>query len=996
MIFTRLSIKYWKSHKKRMITLATVTGIGAVALCLVALFIRSEKAFLLNRELDMLGDYDAVFYELDEKDMDLITEHEGVSFSGFYRELGYAGANDSSDCKVISFPDDHSTDIYHMSCTKGNYPQKENEIAMDINTAKKFGVSPEPGQKVRLTLYDMEKHKLGTEDYILSGVFEASAEDVFGGFYRYPTSIAEYDVPVICVSDTKAEVFKNSLVTAFIQTDGDVWSLISEISELDFSQLEGIDVPAGRTTAYSYVLGILDHITDTYGELTVDNLTLAIEEGNVWKDFYSSIVIPLFGVLIFIIVAGSVFSLVRSLLVDRSEEVAILRSIGMTKGQVFCYLFVELLVLISVFIGIGLLFGCGIYYLVIKGMNAIYYVNIPLCLHTNKYVTSVTISPWIYTISVLEISSMLAIIFPLFKMVRTTPIAIFEKRFIGKKGRRKHHFSDFSKCSWRKVIGEHIHFQDGFVLMVTAVVMSACFLGYNYFRALSELNNIEYAYVLQERGLEEWDYTASRTDMADLYEFLVENHHEYGVDQETYQEFANQDYIDQSFARIVNRSTRLSYEKQEMDDLSLPKYLSVRMFSESSDSFKNALYEAEDARIGQVGYSSQEDIYALPSIGVTEEEIAPLSSHVSEGTIDVEKIRKGEEVVLVIPSRMEKSVADCFHAGDSLPLSDVVLTQEEELYSFGQMIPSDYKEPSYKKTIKEPESGQKVELTSYAFGKRQNIKTKIGAIVVLDDEKLLERYTVPYETILSREIPDMGEDEDDEEDDEESVFYTMSIVCFTDTFSSWQLPDKLFTEVNYSLCEKADASKVNESWYQIFGKCKGISFQSAYEIKEKMRADEAKTMLICYLMVFMLIIMGIVAIGIKLYSKIKLQSQTIAKLRALGLQLSWLERMIVAQNAIYPCIGAIISVIPVSLCQMFFLYVKDHIDSGAWNGLMQAGEIPWWHYIPFRYNLFGYHPVLTLILLIGAFMVLILLATLPQIFFIRKQSIADAIDQDSF
>lgn len=990
MLFLQLSIRYWRKHKKRMLTLATVTVIGAVALCLVALFIRSEKSLVLNRELDLLGDYDAIFYELEQKDIGLISGHEKVSSNGYYRELGYAGIGESSKYKVISFPDDKSVELYHMSCTKGSYPKLENEIAMDINTAKELGVVPVPGQKVQLTMFDLEKKEQTTEEYILSGVFEASAVDVFGGFYRYPTSMSEYDVPAICVSDAKSEGFESSLVTVFVQTDGEIMSLANEIAEMDFSRLEGWDVPSGRTYAYSYILGVTGHLTAEYGELTIDSLTRAIREGNVWKDFYSAVVMPLFGLLIFIIIVVSVFSLVRNLLLDRSEQIAILRSIGMEKSHMFFSLFFELLILISVFTGLGLAIGSGLHSLIIKGMNDLYDVTVPSGIGVSDYVASVTVSPWVYTILVLEISSILAILLPLLKMVKATPIAVFEKRFVREKKRRQRHFSDFSRCSWRKLLGEHIRFHDVFVLVITCVVMSSCFLGYNYFRALSELNNTEYTYTLKESGLEEWDYTASKTTTSMPYEFLVENHHNYGIDEKTYQSFAENSFIHESFARIVNKSTRLSYEKNKRSQL--PEFLRLRKNSASSNAYENALYEAEDAMIQQVGYSSEEEIYALPSIGIMKSEWNPLVSYVKEGTIDMEKIEKGEEVVLVVPSGMEQSVLNQFHAGESLPLSDIVLTAEEETYSFGHFIPSAYKKPVYKKTIEEPESGNKVELTSYAFGKRKDINTKIGAIVVLEDQNLLKRYAVPYRNVLEGEMP---ENEGDEEE-EDNELYTLSILCLPETFRSWQLPDVLFTEVDFSLSEDADVLKANESWYQMIGACKGISFRSSYEIKEKMQTDTRNTMLIYYLMLFLLIFMGIVSIGIKFYSKIKLQSQTIAKLRAVGMPLSGLERMIMRQNIIYPFIGAVTSVIPVSICQMFFLYVKQQIDSGAWEGIVVAGDAPWWHYIPFRYNLFDYHPVLILALLMVAFLILILFATIPQIFYIRKQSITETMDTDSF
>lgn len=647
MLFIKLSVKYWKKHKKRMFTLAMVTMIGAVALCMMALFIRSNKTFVLNQVLDERGNYDAIFYGLEEEDIGLISQHDGVSSSGYYRELGYAGINGSSKYKVISFPDNKSVDMYHMSCTKGSYPKSENEIAMDINMAKELGIVPVPGQKIRLTLFDLEKKEQYTEEYTLSGVFEASA-DSFGGFNRYSIDTEGYDVPTICLSD-----------------------------------------------AYTYILGIAYHITDEYGELTIDNLMLAIKEGKVWKDFYSSIVIPLFGIMIFIIIVVSVFSLVRNLLLDRSEQIAILRSIGMEKSQTFLYLFLELLILISVFTGLGILIGSGLHCLIIRGMNSLYDVKIPSGIQVDDYVAAVTVSPWIYTILVLEISSIIAIFLPLLHMVKATPIAVFEKRFVRKKKKGKRHVTDFSKCSWKKLLGAHIRFQDVFVLVITCVVMSSCFLAYNYFRALSEFNNTEYEFTLEESGLKEWDYTALKTTMAMPYEFLIENHHDYGIDQEAYQNFADHSFIQQSFARIVNKSTRLSYEKNRADGL--PDYMRLRRNSASSDSYENALYEAENAMIQQVGYSLEEEIYALPSIGITESEFDPLSSYVTEGAINLEKIRSGEEIVLLVPSEMEQSVSNPFHVGESIPLSDVVLSGEEENYQFGRMNPSDYKEPAYKK-----------------------------------------------------------------------------------------------------------------------------------------------------------------------------------------------------------------------------------------------------------------------------------------------------------
>ena len=47
-----------------------------------------------------------------------------------------------------------------MSCVKGTYPVKENEIAVDAGKAKELGVAPVPGSTVKLQLFDYKKKKL--------------------------------------------------------------------------------------------------------------------------------------------------------------------------------------------------------------------------------------------------------------------------------------------------------------------------------------------------------------------------------------------------------------------------------------------------------------------------------------------------------------------------------------------------------------------------------------------------------------------------------------------------------------------------------------------------------------------------------------------------------------------------------------------------------------------------------------------------------------------
>lgn len=983
-VLAGLSLRYWHRHWKRFLTLALVCMLSAAALAFSALYIRSEKAFTLERGLDHRGDYDAIFYGIEEEELPLVSENGQVSACGFYRELGYVRTDDGTQYKLASFPDEASAQIYHMSCVRGEYPKKAGEIAIDAGTAKRLGIVPVPGERARLALCDMDGAALGEREFILSGIFEASSEEVVGGFYRCPQSqlSEDYFVPAVFVSGEDAAVFGSTLVTAFFQTQGDSADTAFQIADLGFSSLIGYEVTLGRTDAQSALLGILDHISSGYGEITAASLLDAVKSGNVWKDFYSSVLIPLFAALILVIAAVSVFGLVRNLILERSEEIAILRSVGMTRQGVFAYLFAELLVLTWLFLFAGGLLGYGLHFCLIRGMNALSGMQMPPGFSVNSYVASVTPDPWRYTLCVVGLGSLAAACPALLRMAKSTPIAVFQKRYLKRTGKAGRHFSKFKTRGWRRVVGRQIRFSDRFVPVIMCVVMCAAFFGYNYFRALADKNSVEYRNSLAESGLGEWDFAARKGNWAQLSSFQAENHHNCGVSQEAYRKFAETPYVEDCFARMVNLSTRLSVsgeKRAEFRELFAP--LSLRQyeaFENSEDDFERTEYEAEKAMTEAYGYAMEEDVYALPSIGVTWEELSELSSCVSEGALNPEKIKDGSEAVLVLPAEFAADAGKLFHAGDVLPLSDILLSEEEDRYDFG--APFDYTEPVYLRYVKEP-GGATVRYASFAYGSRKEIDPRIGAVIVLKDEELLEKYTLScleaavFSGDGNRRAP--------------------SVLCLPETFSAWGLPDTLFTDVRFSLEEGADLEKANGQFYRLLGGSESVSFQSSYEIREKMEVSTRNTMTVYYIMIVMLICTGILAIGIKFYSQIRLRTQTVSRLRAIGMSLPQLTGMILRQNAVCPLICGGLSVIPTVLCQLFFLFIRRQIDTGVWEGISTEG-VPWYFNVPFRYDLFGYHPLAALLVIVLLFELLIILATLPQIRYLKKQVIAETIDMDSF
>ena len=1003
----KLSSRYWRSHFKRILTFAIIIIIGTAALCASALLVRSEKEIELEKMLISSGNYDASYYEMNEKDISYLANNEEVKAYGYYNELGYGSVDSGPTYKVASFADLISEDLYHVGCTIGNYPRSKDEVAIDAKTAKDMGIIPSIGQEVSLTLYDLESNKLTTKEYRLSGIFEVAYNGDYEGYYRGPEYIkdgvlvdGEYTVPTIFLSKEERSIYPGKLVSSFIQTDADAYEITKNLEADGFEAYKYIGPYNMRAFAYAYIVGggfVGWFGSDgNLGELpTLSNVSQFIKDGKEVKDFYSSILVPIFSLLIMVVVMVSIYSLVRNLLLDRAEQIAILRSLGMTKYSSILYLFIELLLLSALFIVIGMVIGLALHYGMVTVTNTLFDLKLPLGFQVSEYVAVVTTSPYLYAFVVIELSCFIALLIPLIKMLQLTPVAIFQKRLFINNKYRKRHYTTFHKRSWRKVLKKNLRFYDVPVMIITIIVISAAFFGYNYFRVHADKDNAVYQNMLEQEGMKTWDYVAKKSSHILPFEYNIENQHKAGINKESYEAFANNDYIESSFARIVNNSTRLSYktgQSQEIGDL-LGQY-TVRSSPASEDEFENSLHEAEEAALNAIGYSSEEEVYTLPTIGLLDKELEELSSYVKQGSINLDKIKTGEEIILTVPSHMEEQALKCYKVGDSLPLSDVALSEEEDEYDFAGISYRDFLEPVYKKDVVEPDSSTVVPLTSYAVGQRKEIPTKIGAIVVLTDITLLRKYCLPSNDVEYSETSSELTYEEIER-----MSYGLSLNCLPDTFKCWGLPDEHFTEARFFLKEGASVKEADADWYKIISDNKKVTYKSSSEIRQSIKKNTTSIMAIYYLMVILLVVVGVLAIGIKFYSKIKMKSQSIARLRATGMSLPQIQWLIISQNVKYPIIGAFIALIPTALCQGLFDYIKHQVDTGVWEGafLIGPGEMPpWWSMLPFRFNLFGYHPVITLLILIVTMFALTLLATVPQILYMKKQVIAENYDNDTF
>lgn len=77
-----------------------------------------------------------------------------------------------------------------------------------------------------------------------------------------------------------------------------------------------------------------------------------------------------------------------------------------------------------------------------------------------------------------------------------------------------------------------------------------------------------------------------------------------------------------------------------------------------------------------------------------------LEGYVISGSLNWEQLQIGAEVVIAVPEGQADAVREAFLAGEELPLSDVVLSEEEDTYHFYSMELSELAEPILeKKTV---------------------------------------------------------------------------------------------------------------------------------------------------------------------------------------------------------------------------------------------------------------------------------------------------------
>ena len=957
---------------------------GSFSITTTGLLVRSEKKTELEESLARVGDYDAIVYNTKTELEDYLADADFADEIGLYYELGTVSNIDETESfKAIALKDKLSEDIYHMTFIRGGYPQKDNEIAVEISVVNTYGIVPYPGESVLLKKYDSKGEYINNKEYVISGVFKASDHEVVGGWYRCPEFAYEsgsYQMPAVYFYPSELDSWRCDRETIFFRSYSEgAGSLSGKISQL----LDEARVPymafegSKRNFGQYWDVGLGYPSEDPSRE----DINIAVSDGLFKRDFYSTIVFPIISLLIIVTEVVSLYMLSKNIISDRREHIAILRSIGMSSKKVVRDLIIEMFGfgIVSAAIGTGL--GYAVHLMIIRGLNDVMHLRLYDGINVDQIIKQITFNPVVMSLSVCVCSLALSLMIPLYRLYKMYPaelLSLSDGTFVGKKSSKSKTVN--LKLGWLHTINRRIDLHEGSTMLVMAIVLSSALFGYVFFRAFAEQATGDARGFMNTLGIDGTGYVAARDPNLMEVGYSVYNRHDAGVDQSFVDLVNDNPNVEEARAVIFNGSTRMVFDNDPDEQIKLLLGNRLMNYRQSDNPVWMDAKKAEEIVFEHMGYDPHARMYELPTIGLTAKEMTDLEGDLVSGQIDLDKIRNGEEVVLAVPGQLQDLCLRLYPVGSTINFDDILLSDEEEKLNFQYL--DDPKWLIYENDV-EIESG--VTHTKYwSFGSRYGVGAKVGAIVALQKDQDVNDYlTVGTDWVRTLHALVAGETEEAEPS------LGMSILCLKDSFASWGLPDKNYTSVKVKLKEGCNIYQFDEFWYKALAGSVDVQTRSTFEYLDEISIGTNRVMTIFSVLMISLVLLGIVAIITGLYTKTRTNLGRFQTLRRIGLSVNQASLIIYTQNMFYPLVATMISVIPVCVMQKILDVAAERIESGK----LDVTATPWYHKIPFGADLFSYDfiPALICCLLLG--LLLVVIGTLPQIIYLRKMKMIETREE---
>ena len=163
--------------------------LGAIALTSILFTSLFSVAFGLGKSMEVqtmktIGSIShGSFKELSDKDVKILTQDKDIKDFSVREKVGIL--DDEKVTAELSYMDKKGFEWSLMEKVKGKFPEKENEVFIDISTAKKLGYKGEIGEEIEIP-YNIEKPYTGeiiekkSDKFIISGTFQSPIDSNVG------------------------------------------------------------------------------------------------------------------------------------------------------------------------------------------------------------------------------------------------------------------------------------------------------------------------------------------------------------------------------------------------------------------------------------------------------------------------------------------------------------------------------------------------------------------------------------------------------------------------------------------------------------------------------------------------------------------------------------------------------------------------------------------------------------------------------------------------
>lgn len=936
-----LSLKYWRKHKKRAFSVIFAIAVSMAALICATFLARSSSVAYLESQLDLSGNYDVIFPKIAADWLSYYKNDDRFSAAGtLYRSGKIISPTGTEFC--FGALDDPAIDLYHSTPEDGRYPQKSGEITACRSFFEANGCYPEIGAALFLTLYDKDNLLFKECEFTIVGILDDKNTRVLfeKDDYVFPqVFLSLEDIPQNSEQDLMADY-------AF---SADISQMKDEFREREIEFFDGSRIMMMNTVA-------LVPITEISEKNLYDTLGVA------HKDFYAYALIPIFSSVVLFVAFVSICNAVSTSLSERKHQFAMLRCIGMGNDSVMKMALTESFCMVLAGMGIGFILGIAVYVLILVIQSAFLNLNVYPAFSVNPVIEATTVNPYLFPAAVCFVCSFSAILIPYLIQLHKSPT---EGLRSNSPAAPKRILIIKNKSYILGKLSGGLQQNLSLFIIVIVVVWSSVF-GYSYFSAQSVVDNQTYQLMLENSRLMEFDYLAERSFYAANCGNAQLNRHSSGISPKLAAEIATFDSVKSFSACIEARSTKAVFSVDELIDEALMTLSSVNL----DNNVQEGLEELNEKSLSTQGYLEDEVLFNIPTIGVSDRELEFLSKYIVDGSINMEKLHSGEEVLILITTG-----TDPFSVGQTLSMTDVVIDDpiiEEYDFTTGY-VPDGYEPHFY---YDYTDNADMTNMPGYAFGARCDYEVTVGGHIEISDKDIAQFFQT------QGLIGDCG----------------FNILCSENAFSKWGMPDRNYTKLGVSLEDHAHIADFEKLWYSIMGNSKDISSTSQAFIIRQMNNVEAANMSIFFSIIAIVVILGLVGMSNSINLRVRRQLHAYSVLRAVGCSKAGLVFMILRQGLIYVLIGSITSFLPLWIFEQFRKKAIAYAAQGSSMMLPENGRfnIPWHALFPTRIELFDQPLILIIptVFLIVCFIILIS-NVLPAIWVVRK-NITDALKNDDF